>query len=87
MKSQINLIGNMKLEPLKAFSIETSLSIHTLRKFCRQGMPHYRVGKKILIDRTEFEPWFASHFRPAGAVGDLDTIVSDALASLDQNTN
>ena len=86
MKSPINLSGNMKLEPLKAFSIETSLSIHTLRKFCRQGMPHYRVGKKILIDRTEFEPWFASHFRPAAAAGDLDTIVSEAIASLNTNT-
>jgi hypothetical protein len=46
-------------------------------------MPHYRVGKKILIDRKEFEPWFASHFRPAAGAGDLDAIVSEALASLD----
>lgn len=76
----------MKLEPLKALTKETSLSIHTLRKFCRQGMPHYRVGKKILIDRTEFEPWFAAHFRPNGSPGDLDTIVGEVLAGLDKNT-
>jgi hypothetical protein len=76
----------MKLESLKTIATQTALSIHTLRKFCRQGMPHYRVGKKILIDRTEFEPWFASHFRPAAAAGDLDTIVSEAIASLNTNT-
>lgn len=73
----------MKLESLKTIASETALSIHTLRKFCRQGMPHYRVGKKILVDRTEFEPWFASHFRSAAAAADLDAIVSEALAGLD----
>jgi hypothetical protein len=83
MKPEIGITGKMKLEPLKTLSIETSLSIHTLRKFCRQGMPHYRVGKKILIDRKEFEPWFASHFRPTASASDLDAIVSAALASLD----
>jgi hypothetical protein len=76
----------MKLECLKSVAKDTSLSIHTLRKFCREGMPHYRVGKKILIDRTEFEPWFESHFRPAVVAGDLDTILSEAMASLDENT-
>ena len=76
----------MKLECLKSVAKDTSLSIHTLRKFCREGMPHYRVGKKILVDRTEFEPWFESHFRPAVVAGDLDTIVSEAMASLDENT-
>jgi len=76
----------MKLESLKSVAKDTSLSIHTLRKFCREGMPHYRVGKKILVDRTEFEPWFESHFRPAVVAGDLDTILSEAMASLDENT-
>ena len=76
----------MKLECLKTIAAETALSIHTLRKFCRQGLPHYRVGKKILIDRTEFESWFAPRFRPTTPAGDLDTIMSEALASLDENT-
>jgi hypothetical protein len=76
----------MKLECLKLVAKDTSLSIHTLRKFCRQGMPHYRVGKKILIDRTEFEPWFVSRFRPTAVAGDLDSILSEAMASLDENT-
>jgi Helix-turn-helix domain len=76
----------MKLDCLKKIATETALSIHTLRKFCRQGMPHYRVGRKILIDRAEFDPWFASRFRPDQEADDLDAIVSEALASLDQNT-
>ena len=75
----------MKLENLKSIAKETSLSIHTLRKFCRQGMPHYRVGKKILVDRSEFEPWFASRFRPTPPAGGLDAIVSEALTSLYKN--
>ncbi len=75
----------MKLENLKSIARETSLSIHTLRKFCRHGLPHYRVGKKILIDRTEFEPWFASRFRPTEAAGDLDAIMGEVMASLDKN--
>jgi hypothetical protein len=54
----------MRLLGLKTFAEETSLSIHTLRKFARQGMPHYRVGKKILVDTEEFRPWFAARFRP-----------------------
>ena len=75
----------MKLECLKSVAKNTSLSIHTLRKFCREGMPHYRVGRKILIDRTEFEPWFASRFRPTEAASDLDTIMGEVMASLDKN--
>ncbi len=70
----------MKLESLKSIAKDTSLSIHTLRKFCREGMPHYRVGKKILVDRTEFEPWFAARFRLATAGRDLDSIMEEALA-------
>lgn len=76
----------MKLEDLNAIAKATSLSIHTLRKFCRHGLPHYRVGKKILIDRTEFEPWFEARFRHAVVGGNLDTIVSEAMASLNENT-
>ena len=76
----------MKLESLKTIATQTALSIHTLRKFCRQGMPHYRVGKKILVDRAEFEPWFTSRFRLTPEADDLDTIVSEAIASADKIT-
>jgi hypothetical protein len=54
----------MKLKNLKTVAQEQSLSIHTLRKFARQGMPHYRVGRKIMVDIEEFQPWFVSQFRP-----------------------
>jgi hypothetical protein len=54
----------MKLKSLKTMAQEQSLSIHTVRKFARQGMPHYRVGRKIFIDQEQFESWFISQFRP-----------------------
>ncbi len=72
----------MKLESLRAVAKDTSLSIHTLRKLCREGMPHYRVGRKILINRAEFDSWFAARFRPAASEADLDSIVGEALARL-----
>ena len=57
-------MSDMELHDLKTFAEKTSLSVHTLRKFARQGMPHYRVGRKILVDKEEFQPWFVSQFRP-----------------------
>ena len=69
----------MKLMDLKALAQEISLSVYTLRKFAREGMPHYRVGKKILIDKHEFESWFAAHFR-----GDADTNDDDLANIIDE---
>ena len=53
----------MELKNLKVVAQEQSLSIHTLRKFAKMGMPHYRVGRKIFIDQQQFETWFAAQFR------------------------
>lgn len=74
----------MELKTLKTVSQEQSLSIHTLRKFVRQGMPHYRVGRKIFIDQQQFETWFAAHFgnNDDQNEDDLDKIVSDAISSI-----
>jgi hypothetical protein len=74
----------MKLKNLKAIAQEQSLSIHTLRKFARQGMPHYRVGRKIFIDQTQFEAWFAARFRNNDDQknDDLDKIVTDAISAI-----
>lgn len=76
----------MKLMDLKALAQEISLSVYTLRKFAREGMPHYRVGKKILIDQHEFESWFAVHYK--GDVdfehrdSDLTQIIDEAVAAV-----
>jgi hypothetical protein len=74
----------MELKTLKAIAMEQSLSIHTLRKFARQGMPHYRVGRKIFIDQEQFESWFAAHFRTYNDKKDdeLDKIVNDAISAI-----
>lgn len=69
----------MKLKNLKTVAEEQSLSIHTLRKFARMGMPHYRVGRKIFIDQEQFETWFAAHFR-----GDADTNDDDLANIIDE---
>ena len=48
----------MKLVGLKELSERTPLSVFTFRKYIKKGMPHYRVGRKILVDLQEFEAWF-----------------------------
>ena len=48
----------MKLVDLKILSEQTVLSVFTLRKYTRMGMPHYRAGRKILVDPDEFFDWF-----------------------------
>ena len=48
----------MKLVDLNKLSEQTSLSVFTCRKYVKKGMPHYRVGRKILVDLKEFEIWF-----------------------------
>ena len=74
----------MKLKNLKTVAQEQSLSIHTVRKFARQGMPHYRVGRKIFIDQQQFETWFAAQFRNNTDQNDddLDKIVNDAISAI-----
>ena len=74
----------MKLVDLKTLSEAVSLSVSTLRKYRGQGMPHYNVGRKILVDPAEFEQWLADNFKvsdppPASAV---DQVVADVLGDL-----
>ena len=47
----------MELQDLKSLSRDTSISPFTLRKFVRKGLPHYRLGRKILIDPKEKGHW------------------------------
>lgn len=74
----------MRYLSLKKVASEKSLSIFTLRKFVRTGLPHYRLGRKILVDPDEFDGWFAEHYKmsvqPAG--NDLGQLVDDVLAGM-----
>ena len=44
-------------------------------------LPHYRVGGKILIRRSEFDEWMRL-FRVTPAAETLDPIVKDTLRGL-----
>jgi hypothetical protein len=74
----------MKLMTLKTVAQEHSISIHTLRKFARIGMPHYKVGRKIFVDQQQFESWFATQFTgdKDGDKKDLAQIVDEAVSAV-----
>jgi hypothetical protein len=62
----------------------SGLSVRKLRDCLRHPshpLPHYRVDRKILIWRSEFDVWIAAYHW----VGDteVDQIVDDVLAKLD----
>ena len=73
----------MKLVDLKVLAKQTSLSVFTCRDFVKIGMPHYRVGRKILVDPKEFEEWF-QQFK-SGSIkvrNDLGYLVDETLKKL-----
>ena len=72
----------MKCQDLKTIAKETSISVFTFRKFVKMGLPHYRVGRKILIDPKEFDVWFTNNYKVRGTPceTDLDQLVQDTLS-------
>jgi hypothetical protein len=73
----------MKLVDLKELSERTPLSVFTFRKYIKRGMPHYRIGRKILVDINEFETWF-QQFKCGSTQmkRDLGFLVDDTLEKL-----
>ena len=63
------------LEGLAAYS---AYSVSCLRKYLKQGLPHYKHGK-ILVKRSEFDAWFRQ-FRIEKH--ELDEYVDQVLADL-----
>jgi excisionase family DNA binding protein len=68
---------------LKALAAYSGLSVRKLRDCLddpRHPLPHYRVGGKILVRRSEFDAWIATYRR----VGDtaVDRIVAAVMAEL-----
>lgn len=74
----------MKLVDLKELSGQTSLSVYTHRKQVKLGMPHYRVGRKILVDPEEFESWF-QQFKSGAlpAPDNLGSFVDETLKNME----
>jgi hypothetical protein len=76
----------MKYSDLKCLSTKTSISVFTLRKFVKAGLPHFRVGRKIFVDPAEFNDWFEMNHRvtcePKNS--NLEDIMSKALAEIEE---
>ena len=69
--------------PLKALAVYAGLSVRTLRDYLTDPiapLPHYRIGGKILVRRSEFDAW-AQRFRRVGS-GTFDLVVDDLLREM-----
>ena len=68
---------------LKNLSRYAGLGVRTLRGYLAHSarpLPHYRVGGKILVKRSEFDRWIDG-FRVAQPES-LDALVADVLRGL-----
>ena len=68
---------------LRALSVYGGLSVRTLRGYLThpaQPLPHYRVGGKILVKRSEFDGWIRA-FRTT-ETSQVETIVAGVLTGL-----
>ncbi|NOQ18416.1 MAG: excisionase family DNA-binding protein [Desulfobacterales bacterium] len=72
---------------LKTAAKKTSLSVYTMYKFVKQGMPYYKVGRKYLFEEDEFNAWLAQNYKstPDDNDIDLDKIIKDALDDIDND--
>jgi excisionase family DNA binding protein len=69
--------------PLKMLASYSGLSVRTLRNYLAhrsRPLPHFRVGGKILVRRSDFDAWIRA-FRIESA-STVDAIVADVLAGL-----
>jgi excisionase family DNA binding protein len=70
---------------LKALASYSGMSVRKLREYLDDGvhpLPHYRVGGKIIVRRSEFDVWVANYRRTHGA--DVAAIVNDVLQTLNR---
>ncbi len=68
---------------LKALAAYSGIGVRKLRDQLddpAHPLPHYRVGGKILVRRSEFDAWIATYRQRRRA--DVDRIVSDVLKGL-----
>ena len=68
---------------LRALARYAGLSVRTLRKYLNRAahpLPHYRVGGKILVKRSDFDRWVDT-FRVSES-GRVERIFADVLKGL-----
>lgn len=66
--------------PLKALSQYSGIGLRRLRDYLHdpvRPLPHYRIGGKVLVRRSDFDAW-AARFRVADQ-GRVDALVADVL--------
>jgi hypothetical protein len=74
--------GDMYL-PLRALAKYSGLSVRSLRSHLTgraHPLPHYRIGGKILVRRSDYDAW-VTQFR-ANVAPTVDHVVDDLLGSL-----
>ncbi len=67
---------------LKALATYGSMSVRKLREYLdapSHPLPHYRVGGKIVVRRSEFDAWIAAYRRvgQADVGGIVDSVMRD----------
>ena len=74
--------GYLSVRSLSAYA---GVSIRTIRKLLvrpHRPLPHYRIGGKILVRRSEFDHW-AAEFRVIRPTVDLEALVGDVMRGLE----
>jgi Helix-turn-helix domain len=69
--------------PLKALAGYSGLSVRTLRTYLVHAstpLPHFRIGGKVLVRRSEFDAW-AARFR-VERQPIVENLVNEVLADL-----
>ena len=76
----------MPLVNLRTLSKQYSISVSKLRDLVKTGLPHYRLGRKILVDPEEFEPSFKARFgvNANPESGGLGQVVNKILDEMDR---
>jgi len=85
MKSSRPHLDSLEWMDLRALTGYVCVSERTVRTWIHEGtdpLPAYRVGKKILLRRSEFDRWMERHrLMPASSV-DVNGVVDQILADL-----
>ena len=65
---------------LQKLSDYASVAIPTLREHLKKGMPHFKLGGKILVRQSEFDDWVGGFRVDVGR--DLNELADDIIESL-----
>jgi excisionase family DNA binding protein len=77
------LVISNRFLSLTALAGYSGLSVRKLRAYLKnplRPLPHYRVGGKILVRRSEFDAWIAAYRQ--GGDADVERIAGEVLDEL-----